>query len=129
MSAFGLIEMTRQRQGPSILRSLYADCAHCKGTGHVKMPESVILDVMRIVQLAMHHEHVQKVIVTVATDIAYQLLNSKRAVVSRIESETGKTVVIRGDAGFTSDQVECICEDARGRQVPIGGAGSNPPGR
>ncbi len=129
MSAFGLIEMTRQRQGPSILRSLYADCAHCKGTGHVKMPESVILDVMRIIQLAMHHQHVQKVIVTTAGDIAYQLLNSKRAVVSRIESETGKTVVIRGDAGFTSDQVECVCEDARGRQVPIGASGSPPPAR
>ncbi len=129
ISAFGLIEMTRQRQGPSIKRSLYADCPHCKGTGNVKMPESVILDVMRTVQLAVHHEQVQKVIVVVASDIAYQLLNSKRTVLGRIESETGKTVVIRGDAGFTSDQMEFVCEDARGRQVPIGASGSTPPAR
>ncbi len=129
MSAFGLIEMTRQRQGPSILRSLYSDCPHCKGSGHVKMPESVILDVMRIVQLAMHHEHVQKVIVTVADDIAYQLLNSKRVVLGQIESETGKTVVIRGDESFTSDQMEFICEDGRGRQVPIGASGATAAGR
>lgn len=129
ISAFGLIEMTRQRQGPSIKRSLYADCPHCKGTGNVKMPESVILDVMRTVQLAVHHEHVQKVIVVVAGDIAYQLLNSKRTVLGRIESETGKTVVIRGDAGFTSDQMEFVCEDSRGRQVPIGASGTASPGR
>ncbi|MEK7756974.1 MAG: Rne/Rng family ribonuclease, partial [Planctomycetota bacterium] len=129
ISAFGLIEMTRQRQGPSIKRSLYADCPHCKGTGNVKMPESVILDVMRTVQLAMHHEQVQKVIVVVASDIAYQLLNSKRTVLGRIESETGKTVVIRGDAGFTSDQMECVCEDSRGRQVPIGASGGTLTGR
>jgi ribonuclease E len=129
ISAFGLIEMTRQRQGPSIKRSLYSDCPHCKGTGNVKMPESVILDVMRTVQLAVHHEHVQKVIVVVASDIAYQLLNSKRTVLGQIESETGKTVVIRGDAGFNSDQMEFVCEDARGRQVPIGASGTAPTGR
>jgi ribonuclease E len=129
ISAFGLIEMTRQRQGPSIKRSLYSDCPHCKGTGNVKMPESVILDVMRTVQLAVHHEQVQKVIVVVASDIAYQLLNSKRAVLGQIESETSKTVVIRGDAGFNSDQMEFVCEDPRGRQVPIGASGTTPTGR
>lgn len=129
LSAFGLIEMTRQRQGPSIKRSLYADCPHCKGTGNVKMPESVILDVMRTVQLAVHHQQVQKVIVVVANNIAYQLLNSKRSVLSQIESETGKTVVIRGDPGFNSDQMECICEDDRGRQVPIGASGPTLPTR
>lgn len=126
ISAFGLIEMTRQRQGPSIKRSLYADCPHCKGTGNVKLPESVILDVMRTVQLAVHHEHVHKVIVVVANDIAYQILNSKRKVLDQIEGETGKSVVIRGDPGFIGDQVECVCEDARGRQVPIGASGSIP---
>jgi ribonuclease E len=123
MSAFGLIEMTRQRQGPSIKRSLYADCAHCKGTGHVKQPESVILDVMRAIQLAVHHREVQKVTVAVSSDIAYQLLNAKRVALCQIETETGKSVVIHGQLNFTSDQVECVCEDARGRQIPIGGAG------
>ncbi len=123
MSAFGLIEMTRQRQGPSIKRSLYADCPQCKGTGHVKQPESVILDVMRIIQLATHHQQVQKVTVTVSSDIAFQLLNTKRPVLHQIESETGKSVLIRGQPNFTSDQVECTCEDGRGRQVPLGGAG------
>lgn len=120
MSQFGLIEMTRQRQGPSIKRSLYADCPTCKGTGHVKMPESVMLDVMRTIQLAVGHAQVQKVVVTVSTDTAFQLLNAKRSVLGQIETETGKTVVIRGDSSFTIDQVDCQCEDGRGRQVPIG---------
>jgi ribonuclease E len=124
MSAFGLIEMTRQRQGPSIKRSLYADCPHCKGSGHVKQTESVILDVMRMVQLAVHHQQVQKVTVSVSNEMAYQLLNTKRGVLHQIEGETGKSVVIRGQSNFTSDQMECICEDGRGRQVPIGGSGA-----
>jgi len=120
MSAFGLIEMTRQRQGPSIKRSLYSDCPACKGTGHVKMPESVMLDVMRIIQLAVNHQQVEKVIITVSNDTAFQLLNAKRTALGQIESETGKTVSIRGNPAFTSDQVDYLCEDGRGRQVPIG---------
>ena len=33
MSAFGLIEMTRQRIRPSLKRSVYEDCPHCGGAG------------------------------------------------------------------------------------------------
>lgn len=120
ISAFGLIEMTRQRQGPSIKRSLYSDCPACKGTGHVKMPESVMLDVMRTIQLAVNHQQVEKVIITVSNDTAFQLLNAKRKSLGQIEAETGKSVTIRGNPAFTSDQVDCLCEDGRGRQVPIG---------
>jgi len=125
ISAFGLIEMTRQRQGPSIKRSLYADCPSCKGTGHVKMPESVMLDVMRTIHLAVGHQQVQKVVVTVSTETAFQLLNAKRSALGQIETETGKTVMIRGDSSFTIDQVDCLCEDGRGRQVPIGAGAVN----
>lgn len=117
MSAFGLIEMTRQRQGPSLKRNIYYDCLHCKGTGLVKMPDSVILDVMRIVQLATHNDQVQQVTVTAASDVAFRILNNKRAAINRIEAETGKKVIIRGDARFTSDQVDYACEDNRGRPV------------
>jgi len=120
MSAFGIIEMTRQRQGPSMKRNTYFDCRHCKGSGLVKMPESVMLDVMRIVQLAAHHEQIRRVTVTVASDVAFLILNAKRAVLNEIEAATGKTVIISGDPGFTSDQIDYVAEDIRGQKVAIG---------
>ncbi len=126
MSAFGLIEMTRQRQGPSLKRNIYFDCPHCQGTGQVKMPDSVILDVMRIIQLAAHRDTVQRVIVTVSNDVAYRILNNKRNILNQIETETGKEIVVRGNAQFVSDQVECICEDTRGRPVNVLPANAKP---
>ena len=48
MSAFGLIEMTRQRIRPSLKRSVYEDCHHCSGAGVVKTAESMAIDVMRL---------------------------------------------------------------------------------
>jgi ribonuclease E len=119
MSAFGIIEMTRQRQGPSLNRNIYHDCPHCKGTGIVKMPDSMILDVMRIIQLATNQEQVRKVTVTVASDVAYQILNEKRAALAETEMETGKEIVIKGDSSFTSDQVDYACEDKRGRPANV----------
>jgi len=119
MSAFGLIEMTRRRRGPSIKRNMYFECRHCGGAGLVKMPESVVLDVMRNVQLAAHNERVQRATVTVSDDVAYQILNRKRAVLTQIEAETGKEIMVRGDSSFTSDQVEYYWEDGRGQPVPV----------
>src|SRR5207237_254163 len=48
MSAFGLIEMTRQRIRPSLKRSIYEDCPQCTGAGVVKTAESMSIDVMRL---------------------------------------------------------------------------------
>lgn len=123
MSAFGLIEMTRQRQGPSYKRNVFFDCPHCHGAGVVKMPESVILDVIRLVQLAIHNDQVHRVSITVAPDVAFEILNRKRALINDIETETGKSIVIRGEESFTSDQIECQCEDMRGRPIIIGRPG------
>ena len=119
MSAFGLIEITRQRQGPSIKQNSYLDCPHCRGSGLVKMPESQILDVMRTIQLAAHNEQVCRVVVTVASDVAFQVLNRKRAEIHRIELETGKVIVVRGDPHLIADQIECVGEDERGQTIKI----------
>ena len=67
--------------------------------------------------LAAHHAQVKKIIVTVAGRTAYQILNTKRAVLNQIETETGITIVIHGNPDLTSDQIECACEDSRGRSV------------
>jgi ribonuclease E len=117
MSAFGLIEITRQRRGPSIRRNIYFDCPHCKGTGAIKTTASVMLDVMRIIQLAAHREDVYKVTVTVSNEVAYQILNAKRKAINDVEVETGTTVIIRGDASVTSDDISFRCEDVQGRTV------------
>jgi Ribonuclease G/E len=81
------------------------------------MPDSMILDVMRNIQMATNRENVQEVVVTVATNVAYQILNAKRAALTALERDTDTKIVIRGDAGFTIDQVEYTCLDGRGRPM------------
>src|SRR5207248_9834677 len=61
MSAFGIIEMTRQRIRPSLKRSVYEECVRCKGTGHVKTNESMSLAVTSLLQLAAHREYIRRI--------------------------------------------------------------------
>ena len=61
MSAFGLIEMTRQRIRPSLKRSVYEDCPQCTGAGVVKTAESMAIDVMRLLALATHREEIRRI--------------------------------------------------------------------
>ncbi|MHC4089873.1 MAG: Rne/Rng family ribonuclease [Planctomycetota bacterium] len=117
MSQFGLIEMTRQRQRPSIKRSIYSECPHCRGSGLVKTTESMVLEVMRMVQLAAHQPGVKRVRVTVCPEAAFVVQNQKRARLYELEQDTQTELTIRGDVHYAVDQIGCECEDDRGRPV------------
>ena len=117
MSAFGMIELTRQRQRASLTRSVYRDCRHCHGTGLVKTCESVTLDVMRLLQLAVTREHIRMIEVAVSPDVAYLLQNRKRKQLHQLETTNRRIISIRSAADFSLDQVDISCTDARGRVV------------
>jgi ribonuclease E len=114
MSQFGIIEMTRQRMRPSIKRSIYQDCPHCRGTGLVKNTESMTLDIMRLLLLATHHESVDVVEVRVASEVGFGLQNHKRATLNQLETETHRRIVIRTDENLGPDQYSFECFDQRG---------------
>ncbi len=118
MSEFGIIELTRQRQRASLTRSVYQDCRHCRGTGLVKTIESVALDVMRLIQLAVTRQHIAAIEVAISPDVAYLLQNRKRRLLHELETNNRRTISIRPDPNFSLDQVEMHCTDARGRVVP-----------
>src|SRR5439155_5504046 len=87
MSAFGIIEMTRQRIRPSLKRSVYEECVGCKGTGHVKTAESMSLEVIRLLQLAAHREYIRRIEVRVTEAVANYLHNRKRKEINELEEK------------------------------------------
>src|SRR3954469_13401298 len=105
MSQFGIIEMTRQRMRPSLKRSIYFDCPHCKGAGLVKTPESMSLDVMRRLAIAANDQRVARVELAVCGDVNMYLQNRKRSQLADLEKSTGKRVVIRQDMALGLDEM------------------------
>ena len=119
LSKFGLIEMTRQRQRPSIKRSVFNDCPHCNGSGLIKTPESVSLEVMRILQLLIHKPEVHTITLTVSPPVSTLVLNERRSTLHQLEKQTGKRVRIQSDSMFARDQVSYECADDRGMPLRI----------
>ncbi len=119
MSRFGIIELTRQRQRASLTRNVYQDCRHCRGSGLVKTVESVALDVMRLIQLAVTREHIATIEVTVSPEVARLMQNRKRGILHDMEVHNRRTITILPDNNYGLDQVQMQYFDARGRPVPV----------
>jgi ribonuclease E len=113
MSQFGIIEMTRQRMRPSLKRSIYFDCPHCKGAGLVKTPESMSLDVMRRLAIAVSDQRVVRVEMAISPDVGMYLLNKKRAALAQLEAGSRKKIIVRQDVALALDEMRLDLYDGR----------------
>jgi ribonuclease E len=126
MSQFGIIEMTRQRMRPSLKRSIYFDCPHCKGAGLVKTPESMSLDVMRRLAIAANDLKVARIELSVCPDVAFYLLNKKRIQLAKLESNSKKRILVRQDPTLGLDETKLELYDARDGLVFLDELGMRP---
>jgi ribonuclease E len=127
ISQFGIIEMTRQRIRPSLKRSIFSDCPHCRGTGFVKTNESMSIEVMRMLQLAAHRApSIQAIEVTVHPEVAQYLLNRKRREVVALEERGKMEVRITGQPGVSPDAGLFKCYDQSGNEVRLVPAAAPP---
>src|SRR5439155_1595258 len=118
------------RMRPSLKRSIYFDCPHCKGAGLVKTPESMSLDVMRRLAIGAHNEKVARIELSVCPDVSFYLLNKKRNSLSKLEAATKKKIVVRTDQTLGLDEMKLDLFDQRDGLVVIeelGLATSQPP--
>ncbi len=116
-SPFGLIEMTRQRIRTNPKRSAYAECPSCGGAGVVKTPESMAIDVVRLLILAGQRPQISDVAVTVAENVADYLNNRKRHELARLEQDGKISVQIIGVEGVGPEHLVVECQDANQRDV------------
>ncbi|MEM1098390.1 MAG: Rne/Rng family ribonuclease [Planctomycetota bacterium] len=99
ISQFGMLEMTRQRMRPSLEKAVYTPCKSCNGAGFVKSAESVVFQVMRGLALAMQRKGSARIELTISPDVAFQILNRKRAELVRLETLYAKPVTVRVGGG------------------------------
>ena len=121
-SPFGLIEMTRQRIRPSIKRSVYKECPACGGSGLVKSPESMAIEVARKLMLVTSSSQVARVVVTVEEEVANYLNNKKRRDLVQLEQDNNVEVQIISGEGLSPEYLKIDCQDANGREVRIADA-------
>ncbi len=104
MSAFGLLELSRQRLHPSLIESNFHTCAACRGTGIVRSLESAAFVALR----AIEEEGIKGKAAEIAFSIhpagALYILNAKRRNLTEMEERYGLAVTIEADESLISPE-------------------------
>lgn len=116
-SPFGLVEMTRQRIRTNPKRSAYTECPSCGGAGVVKTPESMAIEVVRLLILAAQRPTIAAVKIAVAEPVADYLNNRKRHELARLEEEGEMTLQIVGVENVAPEYLVVECHDGDDRDV------------
>jgi len=117
ISAFGLLELSRQRLRPSFLEMSTQPCPTCAGSGTIRSIESAALQALRAVEIeGMKGSHTT-LSVTLPIPVALYLLNQKRDQVVSLEQRYGLRLDVNVNdeliAGrFDIDSVAAPAEDA-----------------
>ena len=114
ISAFGLLEMSRQRLRPSLLEHSTEICPHCAGTGRVRSIESAALHALRAIEEEGVRRRAGEIVVSVPPNVALYLLNQKRHTLSDIEKRYGFSVTIEADEELHA--ADCEIERVRSRR-------------
>ncbi|WP_395680425.1 ribonuclease E/G, partial [Inquilinus sp.] len=118
ISAFGLLELSRQRLRPSLMETHFETCAHCGGLGMTRTTGSAALSVLRAIEEEGIRKRASEVTVHVATAMALYLLNQKRDALADIERRYGVRVMIEADDSLIPPAHRIERTRARSAELP-----------
>ncbi|MCG8617804.1 MAG: ribonuclease E/G, partial [Desulfobacterales bacterium] len=105
ITAFGLLEMSRQRIRHSITYGAYETCAHCNGRGMTPSVETQGLAFLRQLNLrTLKAEDDQKFVCHLPAEVAYYVLNTKREELMELEHKRRVFISIEIDAKMVSGE-------------------------
>ncbi|MGB0921539.1 MAG: Rne/Rng family ribonuclease [Alphaproteobacteria bacterium] len=108
ISQFGLLEMSRQRLGSSLLETAAKTCPHCAGSGLLRTDDSAALSALRRIEEEALRGKASEIAVHLHPDVALYLLNHKRDQIGVIEQRHAMRIVI---AANNDKRIgECVIE-------------------
>jgi ribonuclease E len=100
ISAFGLMEMSRQRLRTGVLEASTKPCPHCEGTGLMRTASSAGLSALRIIEDEATRGRGEKILLRAGRDAAVYVLNKKRTELADIEQRYGVSIEVMIDEAF-----------------------------
>ncbi len=119
ISPFGMLELTRQRVGPGLRRTVFSTCIHCNGAGMTRTVGSKALAVLRDVRALLQLKGFSIIQAYVAPPVNDYLVNRKRRAILDLEEAVGKGVVVRGEPSYPVDVVHFRFLTADGQEARV----------
>jgi ribonuclease G len=105
VSELGLVEMTRQRQRPSLQNYFTEPCAECQGAGRVLSQSTAALKNERMLQRVGEKSKEKQIILRVHPDVAIYLVELEARRLDRLERQYKLRVEIRDDPSLRRDEI------------------------
>lgn len=118
ISAFGLLEMSRQRLGVSFFETITKVCTHCNGTGFVRSVEILAVSILRAIRRACSDTQTGVIYIYTSAETISYMMNFKKAEISGAEKVYGVHIFMHnteepGSEGFNIKKRKKLSEDER----------------
>jgi len=114
VSELGLVEMTRQRERPSLLAYYSEDCSTCSGVGKILSLESVMVKLERLLRRVSAGGREREIVVRVAPDVALYILEHNGKRLADIERRYKITIDLKDDPQVRREEIRMF--SARSKQ-------------
>lgn len=125
ISSFGLMEMSRQRLRTGVLEASTHVCHVCNGAGFVRTVSSSALHVIRALEEEAIKARASHFLLKLPTDVAFYLLNKKRAELTSLETRYGLTIEVEPKADLIAPAFEL--ERSGPPPIPVASSFTPPP--
>lgn len=107
MSNLGLVEMTRKRIRPSLVKTLCEPCSHCDGKAYVKTKSTVAREIFRDLEREGMGSNSEAVLVVHChAEIGDHIYAEETEALEDVERRVGQSVVFKLEPSFHREQYE-----------------------
>jgi ribonuclease G len=105
VSDLGLVEMTRQRERPSLLAYYSEDCPSCAGIGKILSLESVMVKLERLLRRLSAAAKEKEIVVRVAPEVAVYILEHNGRRLAEVERRYKLSIDLKDDPQVRREEI------------------------
>lgn len=108
MSPLGLVEMTRKRIRPSLIKTLAEPCTYCEGRGYIKKKSTIANEIFRELERDLPQIENKKtnIVVHCHQEVVDWIYETEGETLSFIETKLGKSVAFKIEPSYHVEQYE-----------------------
>ena len=106
MSSLGLVEMTRKRTRPSLVKSLCEACSYCEGRGYTKTSVTVANEIFIELERELMASNIPSLVVRCHADVADWVYAEGNSMLEFLEKKLAKSIIFNVDSNFHIEQYE-----------------------
>lgn len=106
MSALGLVEMTRKRTRPSLVRVMCHPCSYCDGKGYIKSKSTISNEIFKEIERLAANRGASSAVVHCHPEIADWVYDNETEMLEFLEKTLSMRVIFKVESGYHIEQYE-----------------------